>query len=297
MRGDRSPAFRFYASDWLADVNVCRMRSEEKGLYIDLLCHCWLEGSLPDDVEDLAMLTRIGTAKFSRAWERVLRDRFFKGDDGRLRHERLECERAKQAEYAARQRAAASARWSRGNAAALPRDASGIDSAYAAGMLSSFQFPVSKIPPTPRKRGRTSEKALLLQKHRAEAEAAWEAQEQARQRLGRKPVKGTDERLTRIAERLEAGNSLEDCIAVVKVYEREAGETGNAEWLNGETNWRPLNFDRALGRAVDETPRPIQPPRVVPEPPKDLINHEDAKRAIEEMKRRALGYQPDKGEP
>lgn len=99
MRGDRPPAFQFYASDWLADVNVCCMTNEERGVYITLLCHCWIEESLPADPEDLSMLVRMSPTKFSRSWERILKERFYERGDGRISHRRLDAERDKRRKF------------------------------------------------------------------------------------------------------------------------------------------------------------------------------------------------------
>lgn len=67
-------------------------------------------------------------------------------------------------------------------------------------------------------------------------------------------LKGTAERLLRIAERLEAGATKDECKRVLEHYAAEAKRNpSSARWFNGETNWRPQNFDRALGSA---TPQP-----------------------------------------
>ena len=55
----KSPAFQFYPKDWLSSRKARRMTPEERGGYIDLLAHSWLEDdcSLPDDDEELAFLS------------------------------------------------------------------------------------------------------------------------------------------------------------------------------------------------------------------------------------------------
>jgi len=42
-----SPCFQFYPQDFLADLNVIEMTMEERGRYVTLLCHCWIENGLP----------------------------------------------------------------------------------------------------------------------------------------------------------------------------------------------------------------------------------------------------------
>ncbi len=51
------PAFQFYPKDFLADANVQAMSGAARGAYIMLLCHCWIEGSLPDENKELARLS------------------------------------------------------------------------------------------------------------------------------------------------------------------------------------------------------------------------------------------------
>ena len=52
----KSPAFPFYASDWLGSTKRAMMTAEQRAGYIDLLCHQWSHEtcSLPDDDEILA---------------------------------------------------------------------------------------------------------------------------------------------------------------------------------------------------------------------------------------------------
>jgi len=49
MIASKSPAFQFYAADYLADENVQLMTLEEEGAYIRALAYCWREGSIPSD--------------------------------------------------------------------------------------------------------------------------------------------------------------------------------------------------------------------------------------------------------
>jgi uncharacterized protein YdaU (DUF1376 family) len=38
---EQSPAFQFYASDWVSSPGRLKMSLEEQGAYILLYCHCW----------------------------------------------------------------------------------------------------------------------------------------------------------------------------------------------------------------------------------------------------------------
>jgi uncharacterized protein YdaU (DUF1376 family) len=92
MAQDRSPAFQFYAADYLADEKVQLMTIEEEGCYIRLLAYCWREGSIPANQD---LLTRL--CKGVSPSDRVAMCFYSQGD--RLRHKRLDLEREKQEEF------------------------------------------------------------------------------------------------------------------------------------------------------------------------------------------------------
>jgi uncharacterized protein YdaU (DUF1376 family) len=91
----KSPAFQFYAAEYLADENVVVMTLEEEGAYIRALSYCWREGSIPADNETLARLLK-GASNQTLT---VVRKRFNQCSTNadRLVHSRLEAERKKQA--------------------------------------------------------------------------------------------------------------------------------------------------------------------------------------------------------
>ena len=104
----KSPAFQFYAADWLADENVELMTLEEEGAYIRALSYCWREGSLPADKEKLSRLLK----GCSMQTLTTVQGCFVVGsnDGSRLVHPRLEIERQKQAKW--RDKSAAAGRTS-----------------------------------------------------------------------------------------------------------------------------------------------------------------------------------------
>ncbi len=63
------PYFPLYAPDWLADTKF--MTYEEKGLFIDLLCYCWLHEGLPVDLGELQVSLGVDKRKFNRLWRKV----------------------------------------------------------------------------------------------------------------------------------------------------------------------------------------------------------------------------------
>ncbi len=106
--GKRKPtAFLFDASHWLTDKHVAMMTPTQRGIYIHLLAFEWLEGSIPMDYEDVAVLAGPMT---EHDWM-VVRQRFRKNGTNK----RLEDERAAVAEHlerlAASRRRAAKKRW------------------------------------------------------------------------------------------------------------------------------------------------------------------------------------------
>lgn len=88
----RSPAFQFYAADFL--VGVMGMSDEEIGVYIKMLAMQWERGALPNCPKSIRFL--INSRK--NPSENVMK-KFEVSDDGMLRNERLEKERKKQESF------------------------------------------------------------------------------------------------------------------------------------------------------------------------------------------------------
>ena len=94
----RVPAFRFYPGDFLNDAFVRAMPANARGVYITLLCVEWIEGHLPDDLDQLARLAAVSRAEFRKVWPFV-EPCFERRAGGGLYQKRLEAERQKQAAY------------------------------------------------------------------------------------------------------------------------------------------------------------------------------------------------------
>jgi len=91
-----SPAFSLYPKDLLTSENVVAMTDEELGVYVRLLCHQWLEGSIPAEPDRLAKMMKRRRRAFDRIW-RAVGPCFPPAPDRlRLLNPRLEEERAKQ---------------------------------------------------------------------------------------------------------------------------------------------------------------------------------------------------------
>lgn len=96
----KSPAFQFYAAEFLSDENVAVMSNQEVGCYIKLICYCWREGSIPSDIKRISRLCGESTQIMSDLWP-SLAPCFaaIQEDRSRLIHPRLERERQKQIEH------------------------------------------------------------------------------------------------------------------------------------------------------------------------------------------------------
>lgn len=91
----RSPAFQFYADDFLA--GTLDLSQEEVGAYVRLLCHQWNRGSIPVETEKQQRLAGGSVSVDVLAKFRLV-------DGCGLVNDRLEKERAKQAEFRQKQR-------------------------------------------------------------------------------------------------------------------------------------------------------------------------------------------------
>lgn len=81
----KDPAVLFYISDWLTSTS--EMDSDCKGWYLNLILHNYDKGSLPNDIEKLAVLAGVKFSEFKRfeqVFEHVLRQKFKPIDEQRL---------------------------------------------------------------------------------------------------------------------------------------------------------------------------------------------------------------------
>lgn len=110
----KSPAFQFYPLDFLSDANVRLMTVAERGAYIFLLCHCWVERGLPDDVLKLAVLAdcdaHCDVDFVTDTWPHI-KHCFYKDDKGLLQNRRLDFEREKQTKYSKNMSKISKKRW------------------------------------------------------------------------------------------------------------------------------------------------------------------------------------------
>jgi len=93
---NKPPAFQFYPSDFLSDINVATMTMEERGVYITLLSHHWIEDGLPNNEEELKALCQ-NPNNWGQIWGKV--GKCFNGKNGKLYNKRLLKEKQKQKEW------------------------------------------------------------------------------------------------------------------------------------------------------------------------------------------------------
>ena len=94
---NKAPAFQFYPGDFLSDENIALMDNQEVGCYIKLICFCWLQKSIPREVDKIAKLCGESENEMNTMWESIRP--CFKVKKDRLVHPRLERERKKQKKY------------------------------------------------------------------------------------------------------------------------------------------------------------------------------------------------------
>lgn len=94
MAPQKSPAFSFYAKDFLS--GTAKMSLQEVGAYIRLLSYAWEDGGIPADASERARLMVCAKAQERELWKKV--GHKFVLRDGAYVNERLEVERQKQAE-------------------------------------------------------------------------------------------------------------------------------------------------------------------------------------------------------
>ena len=96
----KSPAFQFYASDWLSDGKRIMMSVAQRGAYIDLLAYQWLESAIPEDIPSLARICLVSEETMTELWQGPLQGAFKylgKHLGTGLYNARLESERTAQA--------------------------------------------------------------------------------------------------------------------------------------------------------------------------------------------------------
>lgn len=106
---ERSPAFQVYPKDAMSDEIYQLMNNRQKGIYWDFLLRAWIEGSIPSDIQTLAMLAKEDERDFETLWPLISRKFKLKGK--RYVNARLLKEEKKQKNYSKRMRENAHKLW------------------------------------------------------------------------------------------------------------------------------------------------------------------------------------------
>lgn len=88
------------------------MTLAQKGAYIELLATQWLDGSLPDDEDELASILGASESEFSKVWKR-LESMFPVCSDGQRRNEKLDDLREKALEKSEKASESVKKRWAK----------------------------------------------------------------------------------------------------------------------------------------------------------------------------------------
>ena len=68
---EQSPAFQFYANDWISDPNRMKLSLEEQGAYVLLYCHCWRGFKIPKDFEIMSRMLNCRTEKIEKIYPKI----------------------------------------------------------------------------------------------------------------------------------------------------------------------------------------------------------------------------------
>ena len=63
------PYYKWFWQDWRANRKIQRMSYIERGLYRELLDECWVEGSIPNDIGELADICGCPVDVMTDAWQ------------------------------------------------------------------------------------------------------------------------------------------------------------------------------------------------------------------------------------
>jgi uncharacterized protein YdaU (DUF1376 family) len=142
-------SYPWYIADWRGSEAVLAMTLEERGLYRELLDHCWEAGSLPTKEDTLRRITRASEKEWKRCWPAV-KTQFFE-QDGRLRHIKVDEKRPELEEWhESRREAGRKGGLRRGQKLRSSPALSSVTAQVEVGLKpSSSSSPSSTEPPTP----------------------------------------------------------------------------------------------------------------------------------------------------
>jgi uncharacterized protein YdaU (DUF1376 family) len=197
----KSPAFRFYPTDFMGSPDVAAMDLHEVGAYVFLLCIAWQaerHGFLPDDEEKIRRWAKMTREQWAQSRELLL-SKFPVAEPGWRSNPRLVQEAEKQEAFSSSQKDKANKRWeSRIDAKTMPRDMPRHKKSDAGAMPSVFvsvsasekqEQPQKQKPSRPPKAERVVDprhtefrenfRGYFLHKNPGLSDEPWDAQEAA----------------------------------------------------------------------------------------------------------------------
>lgn len=121
------PYYTMYPSDFDGDENVRAMDMEELGLYLLCLNHAWINGGIPDDIDELARVLKHPSGKIRKLWIRVQKCWQPNETPGRLVNARQEKERTKATDKRKKCSDAVGTRYGRSSDSVRPYDTPSTD--------------------------------------------------------------------------------------------------------------------------------------------------------------------------
>jgi len=93
----KSPAFQMYAADF--DMDTGSWTNPQVGVYVRLLLYSWVNGSIPNNMAELARIARTDTRTLAKMWKGTLAKKWKLLPENMYVNPRLEIEREKQSKY------------------------------------------------------------------------------------------------------------------------------------------------------------------------------------------------------
>jgi uncharacterized protein YdaU (DUF1376 family) len=93
----KPPAFQMYAADF--DMDTGSWTAPQVGVYVRLLLSAWVNGSIPNNMAELARIARIDTRTLAKMWRQTLAKKWILTPENMYVNPRMELEREKQAIY------------------------------------------------------------------------------------------------------------------------------------------------------------------------------------------------------
>ncbi len=98
----KPPAFQMYAADF--DMDTGSWTNPQVGVYIRLLLYSWVNGSIPNNMAEMARIARTDTRTLAKMWRGTLAKKWKLLPENMYVNPRLEIEREKQSKYIESQR-------------------------------------------------------------------------------------------------------------------------------------------------------------------------------------------------